>query len=285
MLLALGMLMLMGGAGGLPFAEDAEDLADGLAQMMGYNINSKKAKQELLESLFGEAGAGFVERGITGLPGMPLDVSGRLGMGNLLPATGLFKEKTDHTRDVLEIVGPVGDLAKRAVSGARSVLTGDVGAGLLQMAPAAVRNAAKGADMAATGMYRDDKGYKVLDTSPTEAAMKAIGFQPASVSKVQESNFINQQAKNFYNMQAQEIRAKWARGIFEKNTELVAEARTDLEDWNRKNPDQRIVVSMPAVLKRVREMGKSKDERIAATAPKAMRQQMREDAAKARAAL
>ncbi|PTT34963.1 hypothetical protein DBR23_24860, partial [Acidovorax sp. HMWF018] len=143
-LLALGMLMLMGGAGGLPFAEDAEDLVDGLAQLAGYNFNSKKAKQELLENLFGEAGAGFVERGITGLPGMPLDVSGRLGMGNLLPATGLFKEKTDYTRDVLEVVGPVGDLAKRVASGTRSILEGDVGAGLLQMAPAAVRNAAKG---------------------------------------------------------------------------------------------------------------------------------------------
>ncbi|MCT6719425.1 PLxRFG domain-containing protein [Acidovorax sp. K2F] len=284
-LLALGMLMLMGGAGGLPFAEDAEDLVDGLAQLAGYNFNSKKAKQELLESLFGEAGAGFIERGITGLPGMPLDVSGRLGMGNLLPATGLFKEKTDYTRDVLEVVGPVGDLAKRVASGARSILAGDVGAGLLQMAPAAVRNAAKGADMAATGMYRDDKGYKVLDTSPAEAAMKAIGFQPASVSKVQEANFINQQAKNFYNQQAQEIRAKWAKGIFEKDPALVAEARADLEDWNRKNPDQRIVVSMPAVLKRVREMGKSKDQRIADTAPKAMRQQLREEAAKARATL
>jgi len=284
-LLALGMLMLMGGAGGLPFAEDAEDLVDGLAQLAGYNFNSKKAKQELLESLFGEAGAGFIERGITGLPGMPLDVSGRLGMGNLLPATGLFKEKTDYTRDVLEVVGPVGDLAKRVASGARSILAGDVGAGLLQMAPAAVRNAAKGADMAATGMYRDDKGYKVLDTSPAEAAMKAIGFQPASVSKVQEANFINQQAKNFYNQQAQEIRAKWAKGIFEKDTALVAEARADLEDWNRKNPDQRIVVSMPAVLKRVREMGKTKDQRIADTAPKAMRQQLREEAAKARATL
>lgn len=284
-LLALGMLMLMGGAGGLPFAEDAEDLVDGLAQLAGYNFNSKKAKQELLESLFGEAGAGFIERGITGLPGMPLDVSGRLGMGNLLPATGLFKEKTDYTRDVLEVVGPVGDLAKRVASGARSILAGDVGAGLLQMAPAAARNWAKGADMAVTGMYRDDKGYKVLDTSPAEAAMKFIGFQPASVSKVQEANFINQQAKNFYNMQAQEIRAKWAKGIFEKDTALVAEARADLEDWNRKNPDQRIVVSMPAVLKRVREMGKSKDQRIADTAPKAMRQQLREEAAKARATL
>lgn len=284
-LLALGMLMLMGGAGGLPFAEDAEDLIDGLAQMAGYNISSKKAKQELLESLFGEAGAGFIERGITGLPGMPLDVSGRLGMGNLIPATGLFKEKTDYTRDVLEVVGPVGDLAKRVASGTRSILTGDVGAGLLQMAPAAVRNAAKGADMAARGMYRDDKGYKVLDTSPTEAAMKAIGFQPASVSKVQEANFINQQAKNFYNMQAQEIRAKWAKGIFEKDPALVAEARADLEDWNRRNPDQRIVVSMPAVLKRAREMAKSKDQRIADTAPKAMRQQMREDVERARSSL
>lgn len=284
-LLALGMLMLMGGAGGLPFAEDAEDLVDGLAQLAGYNFNSKKAKQELLESVFGQAGAGFVERGITGLPGMPLDVSGRLGMGNLLPGTGIFKEKTDYTRDVLEVVGPVGDLAKRAASGARSILAGDVGAGLLQIAPAAVRNAAKGADMAATGMYRDDKGYKVLDTSPAEAAMKAIGFQPASVAKVQEANFINQQAKNFYNMKAQEIRAKWARGIFEKDQGIVAEARADLEEWNRKNPEQRIVVSMPAVLKRVREMSKTKDQRIADTAPRAMRQQMREETEKARATL
>lgn len=283
-LLALAVLMLMGGAGGLPFAEDAEDLVDGLAQMMGYNFNSKKAKQELLESVFGEAGAGFVERGITGLPGMPLDVSGRLGMGNLLPGTGIFKEKTDHTRDVLELVGPVGDLAKRVASGGRAILTGDVGAGLLQVSPVAVRNAAKGTDMAARGMYRDDKGYKVLDTTPTEAAMKAIGFQPASVSKVQEANFINQQAKNFYSMQAQEIRALWARGIFEQNPDLVADARAQVEDWNRKNPDQRMVIAMPAVFKRVREMSKTKDQRIADTAPKAMRQALREESARARAA-
>jgi hypothetical protein len=139
--------------------------------------------------------------------------------------------------------------------------------------------------MASTGMYRDDKGYKVLDTSPAEAAMKFIGFQPASVAKVQESNFINQQAKNFYNMKAQEIRAKWARGIFEKDQGIVAEARADLEEWNRKNPEQRIVVSMPAVLKRVREMSKTKDQRIADTAPRAMRKQMREEAEKARATL
>ena len=50
--------------------------------------------------------------------------------------------------------------------------------------------------------------------------------------------------------------------------------RERLDAWNRNNPDQKIVVKMPDVWKRVREMGKSKDERIAATAPKAMRQQI-----------
>lgn len=42
---------------------------------------------------------------------------------------------------------------------------------------------------------------------------------------------------------------------------------------------------MPAVLKRVREMSKTKDQRIADTAPRAMRQQMREETEKARATL
>jgi hypothetical protein len=90
-------------------------------------------------------------------------------------------------RDVLEIAGPAGDFASRILSGGRSVLTGDVGAGLLEMSPAAVRNAAKGADMAATGMYRDAKGYKVLDTNTLEAALKSIGFQPNSVATIQEA--------------------------------------------------------------------------------------------------
>ena len=42
---------------------------------------------------------------------------------------------------------------------------------------------------------------------------------------------------------------------------------------------------MPAVFKRVREMGKDRTQRIADTAPKAMRQQLREETEKARATL
>lgn len=146
-------------------------------------------------------------------------------MGNLISGTGVLLEKASHTRDVMEIAGPMGDFATRILSGTRKVLTGDVAGGALEVSPTAVRNAAKGVDMATTGMYRDAKGYKVLDTNTLEAALKSIGFQPASVATAQEANGCNQQAKNFYNLQAQEIRAKWAAGVFEDDQAMVSERR------------------------------------------------------------
>lgn len=283
---ALAMLLLMSGAGGVPFMEDAEDLIDGAGQMMGYNISAKQWRKELLANVVGKELAEFMEQGISGLPGAPIDVSGRLGMGNLLPGTGLFLEKPNRERDMTEIIGPAGDLVARGFSGARDVIKGVVngdaataGKGVLEWAPTAVRNLAKGADMAATGMYRDTKGYKVIDTTLAEAAAKAIGFQPKSVAEVQEANSFMQRSKSFYTQTSSDIKAQWADALFRKDEAAVQRVRERLADWNRDNPDQPIVVKMPDVWKRVREMGKDRSDRIADTAPKALRQQMREQVA------
>ena len=276
-LIMLATMMVLSGAGGLPFTDDLNDLIDGLAQIAGYNFSTKKAKQEFLEDTFGKPAADFIDRGITGLPGMPLDVAGRLGMSNLIPGTGLLKQSNNHTNDVMEIAGPAGKLASNILSGANSIANGDIKSGLLQMAPQSVQNAAKGADMATTGMYRDSKGYKVLETNELEAALKAIGFQPSSVSDIQEANGLNQSAKAFYNMKKQDISSMWAQGIFEQDSDMVQKARDQISDWNNKNPDQPMVINIASVLRKAREMNKSKDERIAATAPKAMRAQMKQE--------
>jgi hypothetical protein len=147
--------------------------------------------------------------------------------------------------------------------------------GVLEWAPTAVRNLAKGADMAATGMYRDTKGYKVIDTTLAEAAAKAIGFQPKSVAEVQEANSFMQRSKSFYTQTSSDIKAQWADALFRKDEAAVQRVRERLADWNRDNPEQPIVVKMPDVWKRVREMGKDRSDRIANTAPKALREQMR----------
>ncbi|MDH0774725.1 PLxRFG domain-containing protein [Delftia tsuruhatensis] len=279
---ALAMLLLMGGAGGVPFMEDAEDLIDGVGQMMGYNLSSKQWRKEALAGIVGKELAEFLEQGVSGLPGAPIDVSGRLGMGNLLPGTGLLLTKQSRERDLLEVAGPAGDLVMRGFTAGRKVLTGDVAGAALEVSPTAVRNAFKGADMAASGMYKDTKGYKVIDTTLAEAVAKAVGFQPKSVAEIQEANSFMQRSKSFYSLTSSEIKAQWADALFRKDEEALARVRERLADWNQNNPEQPIVVKMPDIWKKVREMGKDRTDRIADNSPKALRQQMREMAAEAR---
>ncbi len=279
---AMLMLMLMGGAGGLPFVEDVEDLVDGAGQMMGYNFSLKQERKQFMTKMLGAELADFMESGLSGLPGMPLDVSGRLGMDNLIPGTGLALNKQSSTRDIVEMMGPAGDLVSRAFSGAGDMLAGlftadaaRMGRGAMEAMPTAVRNAVKGADMAASGMYKDSKGYKVIDTTLDEAILKAIGFQPRSVAEVQESNSFMQRSKSFYIQTSSDIKAKWAQALFDKDAAGVERARERVQEWNRKNPDQPIRINMPDIWKRVAQMGKDRTDRIADTAPKALRQQLR----------
>lgn len=274
-LFAIAILFLMSGAEGIPFVEDIEDVVDGAMQRLGYNFSSKQSRRAFLATQLGKDGAEFVSSGISGLPGVPIDVSGRLGMGNLLPGTGLFQKKTDHTRDLMEFAGAGGDMVKRTAQAAEQVIAGNLVKGMTTISPVAARNIAKGIDMADTGMYRDESGKKVISSSPGEALAKAIGFQPRSVAKVQEATGEIQRAKAQYTLASGEIQAKFARAIFEDNSELKQDARNDVASWNIKNPDQPIRINMPAVLRRVKEMRKDKTQRIADTAPKAIRAQVR----------
>ena len=280
--LMIGTLLLMSGAGGLPFEEDAEDVMDFIGQRLGYNFSSKMAKKQFLQDLFGQAGAQFVDKGITGLPGSPVDVSGRMGMANMIPGTGLLLKKSDHTSDLMELAGPAGDLAKRAFQAGDQALSGNIGQAALTVLPKAVSNAAKGIDMANTGMYRDANGYKILDTDNFEAFMKGIGFQPQSVATTQEANGLKKAQEDFYNLRHSEINRAMANAMFTGDEAAKQDARDAVQAWNEQNPDQRMVLNMASVMRLVREMRKDKDQRVADTAPKAMRAAFKRDLAQAR---
>lgn len=88
-----------------------------------------------------------------------------------------------------------------------------------------------------------------------------------------------QRSKSFYTQTSSEIKAQWADALFRKDEAAVQRVRERLADWNRDNPEQPIVVKMPDVWKRVREMNKDRSDRIADTAPKALRAQMRNEVA------
>ena len=72
-------------------------------------------------------------RGLSAIPGVPLDVAGRMSLGNLIPATGVFlKSKPDKAQEIARALGPIGGLAQSATK----ALKGDA----LGLAPVVIRD-------------------------------------------------------------------------------------------------------------------------------------------------
>ncbi|ARU06115.1 hypothetical protein CCO03_16845 [Comamonas serinivorans] len=278
---ALAMGLVISGVGGVPFMGDAEDIIDGILQRLGYSFSTKAARKQWLEGVFGKAGAEIIDSGFSGLPGMPLDVSGRLGMDNLIPGTGLLVTKADHTRDVGEVAGPAGDFVTRVFQGADMVSRGDVGKGVLQVMPNAVRNLAKGIQTGVEGEYTDTKGRKVIDAGWAEGITKAVGFQPRNVAQVQEATSLQSNLIAQNKAMRSRLVEEMTRAMYDRDAEAQAKVREKMRAWNRKNPDSPVAINMVSVRTKLKNMRMSKAERVAKTAPKDIRSEVRRQLADA----
>lgn len=263
--LALGVLFLMAGVGGMPGADDLDDLIDTLAQSLGSDFNSERARTRFLTHALGAGGADFVLHGLSAIPGFPFDVSGRMSSGNLIPGSGLLlKSQPDKTRDVLEVFGAAGSMASDLVKG--------VGAGDFKKAlPGALRNLDQAIDMYRTGQYKDDRQRNVVAVDGVDALFKGIGFQPAAVARDSRLVRMAQQQVSLAKVTEGEVAAKWAQGINEKDPALVKAAVTEMMRWNRDNPETRFSITPAQIQKRVREMNLTRDQRFLKATPKEMR--------------
>ncbi len=270
--LALAVLFIAAGLQGWPFAEDAEDLIDTIGQSFGYDTNSKRWLHEFAVRNLGEGFGEFAINGFSAIPGMPLDVQARMGLGNLIPGSAMFKpSEQDRSRDVLEFVGPAGALAKSAMDSMAALQRGDLFEAIRAPMPVAVKNGMKAAEMGVTGEYRDGKGRKVMNVDGWDTAIKAVGFQPSAVAKESRRTFEAKQSVDMAKKVEADISDKWAHGIIDKNPDAVREARADLAEWNAKNPESRIAITPQQIFRRVKEARMTREQRFIKTVPKEMR--------------
>ena len=270
--LALAILTLLAGLEGLPFAEDIEDVIDTIGQWLGHSTNSKKWLRNNANRVFGEGVGQFLLHGVSTIPGVPLDVSLRLGMHNLIPGTAVLKpSETNRARDAIEFMGPVGGVLESAGRALEAAAKGESYRAAHSIAPLAVRNALKGAEMWEKGYYTDTRGRRVLDTNTGEAILKAAGFQPASVATESRNISIAYQDIAANRTVEAGIADKWARAIFSKDKEGVTAAREELRRWNTNNPDQRIRITGAQIVSRLRAMKASRAQRFIKTAPPELR--------------
>lgn len=270
--LALAILVLAAGAQGLPFADDIDDAIDTIAQALGYSWNTKQEKQRWLAGVLGDGLSDFVLHGASTLPGVPLDVQGRLGLGNLIPGSAIFKRsETDKSRDLLEAAGPIGSAAQSLTQGLAALEHGNFGEALGKAAPTAIQNAIKGIEMSQMGMYRDQKGRKVMDTDAWDAFIKTVGFQPSNVAA--ESRRMQEAQQNIALAREVEgsIADKWAQGVFEKDIGKVREATDELRQWNITNPGAPIGIKPAQIQQRVRQMAQTREQRTVKSAPREIR--------------
>ena len=102
----LGWLLLLSGMKGLPFADDAMDLFDTFCQMFG--VKRKAVEQSLYEffdSVIPGSAPYMMRGGLDRLTGMT--ISTRLGMGDLIPLSGIGRAGADPWRETEQFVGPV----------------------------------------------------------------------------------------------------------------------------------------------------------------------------------
>lgn len=273
--LALAVLLMAAGLSGMPGADDLDDLIDTIGQALGFATNTKQSKEELAARWLGKDAAGFLLHGVS--YGLPLDLSSRLGVGNLVPGTAIFKKsEQDKSGEVMEAVGPAAGLAQSFARAFDGVTSGEVVRGGAELLPKAFKDAFKAKEMYQTGLYKDFRGRTVTDVDAIDAMVKAIGFQPTDVAEVQRARVRMRDTVNLVKAVESDIAEKWARGLGEGDREAVATAREQLADWNRRNPDTPIKISYSQIQRRVNELRRTAADRLVNATPRELRAMVRE---------
>jgi hypothetical protein len=272
----VGVLLLSAGAGGLPGVDDLEDLWDTVGQWLGYATNSKRSIRNSLTEFAGAPIADVVLNGV--LSRMGIDLHSRLGMQNLIPGTGILKQSsTDKGRDIEEFFGPAASVIKSAGDALENMATGRPGKAAMAVSPVAIRNAALGGKMAATGFAQDASGRNTVPVNEAEAFAKGIGFNPKSVAEFGSVKRDLAQDQRLVGVKREEFAAAMADAVLNNDPEARLQAIKDLQEWNQNNPFHRVTITPESIAKRVRDARAEGATRMLRSLPKGMRTQAAEE--------
>jgi hypothetical protein len=268
-LIMLAVMVLAAGAEGIPFVQDVDDIIDTIGQkFFDSDTNMRRNKREWAYGILGKEFGDLVLYG--GSTQLPLDFSGRLGMGNMIPGSGLLKpsDKDFQTRNILEILGASTGLGGQFID----FYEADGYAKKMEnLAPKAIRDAIAGGKIIKKGYAEDVKGRKVVDANPLDGFFKGIGFNPTVVAQQHRKTMPIQQDIALHKHTEAGIADKWARGIADNDREMVKEAMEERNVWNKRNPETPIVITSSQLRSRLRQLATEKGGRVLKQTPKEMR--------------
>ena len=232
-----GMATAFAGVKGLPFYGFAETVSEMIHALFGDDDEPFDFDEEMRD-FFGELGFKGPVNFLTNL-----EIANRTGVAQDL----IFR---DDPRGIAEhgyvlsamknAFGPAGSFLIGAERGIKAMNEGQTMRGIESLVPSWVRNGMKGARYMTEGA-RTLKGDPIEeDIGVYNSVMQLVGFSPASLSSTYEKTSAAKGYEREVASRRQRLLNKYDMARTAGDSELMAEAREDINNFNSKNPNNRI---------------------------------------------
>lgn len=246
---------------GLPFVSTLLAVASMLGSDDDDPWDAEAALRNMLADTFGDKAGEVMAKGFSRLT--PLDVSGRLGLNQLIfpdIQDGLAGKKWAESL-VVGSTGAVVGAGIGAADGVQKILDGRYMEGLESMLPVAIRNPLKAVRYATDGQV-DKSGITVKDDfNLFELAGQAAGFRSSDLALKQEGKSAVYRRDRALSAARAKILSAMAKAVMEQDAAALRELRSVVAQWNRKHPERAIKSEniMAGVRNRQRRVAGAKD--------------------------
>ncbi len=240
----LGIMLLVAGFKGVPFSDDLFDLIDTLAQFFGIKMSSIEMEAHKMIDGIAPGMSPYVMNGVfDNFSGAT--ISTRLGHGDLIPLTGMYKAGSSFERETENLLGPVWAMFTGLLGSAGSAATW-VGEALGVKADtttlndiarespiAALRAVADGYAYARDGSITNASG-KVVSKDMTTATVIAriMGFYPAAATKENRVVKIAKGMSDYTASIRKEFQVAYVKAKISKNYSGMNNIMREVREWN-----------------------------------------------------
>jgi hypothetical protein len=244
-LILLGMLVLLSGLKGLPFADDITDLIDTLVQARGIKMGTvEKELTELIEELAPGASP-IAMRGLLDYY-LGATISTRLGFGDLVPLTGLGKAGSDNWQEVKNFFGPVYSAAEQSIvtanliarQGAEAIGLKDdttTWSDVFKNQPfGALRGVTDGISYMANGHITNKQG-KILqeDVSGLQTFFRFLNFYPAGATYQNDIIRMSKQTDGYVKAIKKGYTDAWVKAKLVGDRDRMRQVERDVREHNQ----------------------------------------------------
>ena len=278
----LGMLLLLSGVRGLPFAEDIEDIVDTVAAQLGLPMASVRLElAKLVDSVLPGASKAVINGALNQIT--EGDVGVRTSLGDFIPGTSVLLPGANVSREVGSIAGPaanmilgVGKSAGDVLGAARNPSVTSINDVVRAFPVTMLRAFGDAYAYQDSGAIVDRQGYVVSpDVTARTTISRMLGFYPRAASAQYDAIRIAQRVSNYQREVSASFRTAAVKATLQNDRARLRAVYATVAEWNKANANTglRIDDFRSKVRRAVREARRPGIERYLRTTPLSARAQ------------